>query len=39
MIDPASIALKVTEALVDAKLAHSKRSYPAPPEKEIAGYP
>jgi allantoin racemase len=38
VIDPASTALKIAEALVDAKLAHSKRSYPAPPEKEIVGY-
>ncbi|NIN66624.1 MAG: Asp/Glu racemase [Anaerolineae bacterium] len=39
VIDPASTALKIAEALVDAKLTHSKRSYPAPPEKEIVGYP
>ena len=39
VIDPASIALKMAEALVDAKLAHSKRTYPQPPEKEIVGYP
>lgn len=39
VIDPASIALKIAEALVDAKLAHSKRTYPYPPEKEIVGYP
>jgi allantoin racemase len=38
VIDPASTALKIAEALVDAKLAHSKRSYPSPPEKEIVGY-
>ncbi len=38
VIDPASIALKIAEALVDAKLAHSKRTYPYPPEKEIVGY-
>jgi allantoin racemase len=38
VIDPASIALKVAEALVDSKLAHSKRTYPYPPEKEIVGY-
>jgi allantoin racemase len=38
VIDPASIALKMAEALVDAKLTHSKRTYPQPPEKEIVGY-
>lgn len=38
-IDAASIALKIAEALVDAKLAHSKRTYPYPLEKEIVGYP
>jgi allantoin racemase len=38
VIDPASIALKVAEAIVDAKLTHSKRTYPYPPEKEIVGY-
>jgi allantoin racemase len=38
VIDPASIALKVAEALIDSKLAHSKRTYPYPPEKEIVGY-
>jgi len=38
VIAPASIALKIAEALVDSKLAHSKRTYPYPPEKEIVGY-
>jgi len=38
VIDPASTALKVAEALVDLKLAHSKRTYPYPPEKEVVGY-
>ena len=38
VIDPASIALKVAEAIVDAKLTHSKRTYPYPPAKEIVGY-
>ncbi len=38
VIDPASIALKMAEALVDANLTHSKRTYPHPPEKEIVGY-
>jgi len=38
VIDPASTALKMAEALVDLKLAHSKRTYPYPPKKEIVGY-
>ncbi len=38
VIDPASTALKVAEALVDLKLSHSKRTYPYPSEKEIVGY-
>jgi allantoin racemase len=38
VLDPAATALKVAEALVDLKLAHSKRTYPYPPEKEIVGY-
>jgi allantoin racemase len=39
VLDPASIALKVAEALIDAGLSHSKRTYPEPPEKEIGRYP
>jgi allantoin racemase len=38
VIDPASTALKIAETLVDLKLAHSERTYPYPPEKEIVGY-
>jgi allantoin racemase len=38
VIDPAILALKVAEALADMGLSHSKRTYPAPPEKEIIGY-
>jgi allantoin racemase len=38
VIDGASTALKVAEALVDIELTHSKRTYPCPPEKEIVGY-
>jgi allantoin racemase len=38
VIDPASVALKMAEMLVDARLTHSKRAYPYPPEKEIVGY-
>jgi allantoin racemase len=37
VIDPAATALKMAEALVDLKLAHSKKTYPEPPEKEIVG--
>jgi allantoin racemase len=38
IIDPAIVALKVAEALADIGLSHSKRTYPAPPKKEIVGY-
>jgi allantoin racemase len=38
VIDPAILALKIAEALADMGLSHSKRTYPAPPEKEIIGY-
>jgi allantoin racemase len=38
VIDPAILALKVAEAFADMGLSHSKRTYPAPPEKEIVGY-
>lgn len=38
VIDPATVALKTAEALVDLRLSHSKKSYPYPPEKEIIGY-
>jgi allantoin racemase len=39
VVDPASTALKVAEALVELKLAHSKKTYPQPPDKEVVGYP
>jgi len=39
VIDPSLAALKLAEALVDAGLSHSKRTYPAPPPKEVVGYP
>jgi allantoin racemase len=39
VIDPAGISLKLAEALIDAGLSHSKRTYPTPPEKQIVGYP
>lgn len=38
VIDPATVALKTAEALVDLGLSHSKKSYPYPPKKEIIGY-
>jgi allantoin racemase len=38
IIDPAIVAVKVAEALVDMGLSHSKKTYPTPPEKEIVGY-
>jgi len=38
VIDPAIAALKVAEALVDMRLAHSKRTYPYPPRKRVDGY-
>lgn len=38
VIDPAILALKIAEALVDMGLSHSKRTYPNPPEQEIIEY-
>jgi allantoin racemase len=38
VMDPGIVNLKIAEALVDIGLAHSKRTYPVPPEKEIVGY-
>ncbi len=38
VIDPAIVAVKVAEALVDMQLSHSRKTYPNPPEKEIVGY-
>jgi allantoin racemase len=38
VVDPAIVAVKVAEALVDMRLSHSKRTYPSPPQKEIVGY-
>lgn len=38
IVDPAIVALKIAEALADIGLSHSKRTYPAPPEKDIVGY-
>lgn len=39
VIDPPAAAVKLAEGLVDTGLAHSKRTYPLPPDKEIIGYP
>ncbi len=38
VIDPPAVAVKLAEGLVDMGLAHSKRTYPLPPDKEIVGY-
>jgi len=35
VLDPPSVAMKLAESLVDLKLAHSKKTYPYPPAKEI----
>jgi allantoin racemase len=39
VIDPPAVAVKLAEGLVDMGSAHSKRTYPPPPDKEIVGYP
>ncbi len=39
VIDPSLAALKLAEGLADMSLSHSKRTYPPPPPKEVAGYP
>jgi len=39
VVDPPAVAVKLAEGLVDIGLAHSKRTYPLPPDKEIVGYP
>lgn len=39
VVDPSITALRVAEALVDLGLSQSKRTYPAPPQKTIVGYP
>ena len=38
VIDPPAMSVKLAEGLVDMGLAHSKRTYPPPPDKEIVGY-
>ncbi len=35
VLDPPSVAMKLAESLVDLGQAHSKRTYPQPPAKEI----
>lgn len=37
--DPLAVTLAVAAGLVRANLAHSKRGYPPPPGKRIAGFP
>ncbi|MGA9347804.1 MAG: aspartate/glutamate racemase family protein [Anaerolineae bacterium] len=39
VIDAPAVAVKLAEGLVDMGLAHSKRTYPLPLDKEIVGYP
>jgi allantoin racemase len=39
VIDPPPVALKMAETLVELGLAHSKLSYPTPPEKVVSCYP
>jgi hypothetical protein len=38
LIEPAAMAVKMAEPLVDMGLSHSKRSYPTPPVKVVVGY-
>jgi len=38
VLDPPILGLKIAEALAEMGLSHSKRTYPAPPQKEIVGY-
>ncbi len=38
VIDPMVASVKLAEALVGAGRSHSKRTYPAPPEKAIVGF-
>ena len=39
VIDPIPLAVHVADALVKAGLSHSKRTYPEPGRKGLAGYP
>jgi allantoin racemase len=38
VIDPMPTAIKMAEMLIDLGLRHSKRTYPTPNEKRVAGY-
>jgi allantoin racemase len=38
VLDPPAVAVKLAESLVEMRLSHSRRTYPEPPVKEIAGY-
>jgi len=38
VLDPTLLAVKMSEAMVDLNLSHSKRTFPAPPDKVIVGY-
>lgn len=38
VIDPAPVALKVAELMVDLQLLHSRKAYPVPSRKPIRGY-
>jgi hypothetical protein len=39
VIDPIPLAVQMADALVKTGLSHSKRTYPAPGRKRMAGYP
>jgi allantoin racemase len=39
VVDPAPLALKWAEALVDMRLSHSGRAFPVPAAKPLPGYP
>lgn len=38
VIDPVPATVNVAAALVRSRLTHSKRAYPAPPQKSVVGY-
>jgi allantoin racemase len=38
IVDPVPVALRMAESLVDLKLRHSRRTYPAPRAKPLHGY-
>jgi allantoin racemase len=35
VVNPVGVSVKMTELLLDAKLTHSKKAYPSPPEKVL----